>query len=267
MTFNLPISRRGGQLVALGLAGLLGAAVAGVDLFQATRTVRSLYTGGIMGLSVFADLASAIQDSRRQFLYALASADPNRQLPYIDKARAADQDVARVVTDLGRLELGESVARSRLRLEVDWANYLTVRDEAMALILEGRPEDAVSLVTEQGDVKFEAVSGEMARIKRQLDSHGSAQTRAVRLTFFRAGLELLFLFICTFLVIAALVRALATLHRNNQIIARARESEQVRFVQKPDVRSTKHEAQYLCGSCLFRAWQRHSTRGPRDSMW
>ena len=224
-----PASRTGKLfLIAVGVAGLAGGVIAGLDLYRATRTVQSVYTAGITGLSLYSDLTFATEESRRQFLYALAVSDPNLQLPHIDRARAVDEEVNRVMARLADLPAAAGVRTSCRKFTGRWKAYLTVRDEVIALILEGRPVEAVAVMTDKGDTTFRAASQEMLRIRHDLDNYGRAQTVAIRLTFYRAGIELVLLFASVVLFIALLVRMLSVLRRSHQAIAAAKLTEQAR---------------------------------------
>ncbi len=76
------VKAREAILVVVGFVGLLGAIFTGFDLFQAMRRAEDLYSVGMAGLSIEADLQDYTQESRRLFVYALTTKDPNVQLTY-----------------------------------------------------------------------------------------------------------------------------------------------------------------------------------------
>ena len=213
-------------LILTSLAVLIGAAVAGSDLHQAIQKVQSLYSVGLTGLSIESELVYFTQESRRQFLYALSTGDPNFQLPCIDNARIADGKAAAAVAALRKVESGADVARDRRLFEEHWRSYLNVRDEVISLILEGRPEQAIALDRMQGDRLFGQASQQMYRMKQEIETYGRERTAAIRGAFYRAGLELLLLLATTAVFISVLMRTLAKLARTNGIIARSRAIDQ-----------------------------------------
>ena len=211
-------------LTAIGLVTILATAIAGFDIYRAREAVKSLYEVAINGLSIDGELINATQESRRLFLYALTSSDPNQQLPYIDQARMADSEVTRIAQRLGQLRLGGGTQRHLAAFDQAWHEYLQVRDEIMALILTGRAGEATALDLTRGNRQFQKSSDAMRRLKEELDAYGRDQTMAVRMAFYRAGCELALLLAITMLFISALVRVLRVLRRNNTQLEEARQA-------------------------------------------
>ena len=212
-------------LIGALVLGLTGAGFAGFDLYGGARTAAALYSGEATGLSLFYSLDHVTQQSHTQFLNALGGTDPNRQQIFADRARAADGEVARMVKDLARLDPAPAVVRDGADLLGQWQSYLEARDAAIGLILNGSPEIAVTLATERGDSRYQAVSEAMGRMKRELERTDQQQKRTLRLTFQRAGAELLILFAGSFAVICVLLRLGAIVRRANRLIARAKDGE------------------------------------------
>src|SRR5271170_6005824 len=76
---------------ALVLAALGGSIFGVIELRQAVSRSQDLFRLDTVGSQIESDLEFQTQENRRAFLYALA--DPNQQLPYVDAARIADQNV------------------------------------------------------------------------------------------------------------------------------------------------------------------------------
>jgi diguanylate cyclase (GGDEF)-like protein/PAS domain S-box-containing protein len=143
----LALVRRSSSTTMLVCFALLSAATGAVSLFQlrsAAREARQLYEGLVSGLDLIGALQYDVQEARRRMLYALTTTDANLQVEYVDESRAAD---ARVTERMRRhidLLAHSSDAGSARRFERDWHQYLRVRDEVIALILEGQTAAAVA---------------------------------------------------------------------------------------------------------------------------
>src|SRR5271156_3979267 len=117
--------------VAPALAGILASVLGARALKQAMSTCQSLYLVDNAGSQIESELEFETQESRREFLYAMATADPNEQLPYIDQARAASDRVGNLahrIRSLGVPEIGQWVDGFKL----SWEKYGAARDEIVA---------------------------------------------------------------------------------------------------------------------------------------
>src|ERR1700735_5108285 len=118
------------------LGAIVGSFLGTRGLNQAVISTRDLYRVDTAGLQIESDLEYETQESRRAFLYALAVTDPNDQLPYVAAARQASQRVDQAVNRmlaLGTPEISVEVKTFDSR----WKKYDQVRDQIIALILEG----------------------------------------------------------------------------------------------------------------------------------
>jgi diguanylate cyclase (GGDEF)-like protein len=217
---SIPIKVREAALVAVGIAALLGAVFAAFDLWHAMRRAEALYSVGMAGLSIEGDLQDYTQESRRLFVYALTTKDPNIQLTYVKAARASDREVARLQSAFSRIQL-DPVAQSVLaRLTTDWKRYLAVRDELIGLILEDSSDQALSEELAQGAPLFEQCARSLQELKRLLDKYAREQLVAVQQTYYRCAGEVGLMIVTMILFIGSL-RMLTGLKRRNQSLTEA----------------------------------------------
>src|SRR3954469_3103118 len=138
--------RRRSTTALLVTFALRSAATGAFSLYQlrsAARDARQLSDDLVNGLDLIAALQFDVQEARRRMLYALTTTDPNLQVEYVDESRAADARIAqRVAEHLHRLTLAADRAAARQFVR-DWAQYLNVRDDVIASILEGQTTVAV----------------------------------------------------------------------------------------------------------------------------
>jgi signal transduction histidine kinase len=140
------------------------------DLRSATSQSSKLYTRSVDGLKRISEMQYAVQETRRCILYALTTGDSNLQVRYADESRDADQGVKTRIADLK--DHASTVPESTLasRLGFDWASYLSVRDEEIALILEGSTSEAVAMDLSRGVPSFERVRKDLLEVQRMYDA-------------------------------------------------------------------------------------------------
>jgi signal transduction histidine kinase len=147
-----------------------GAAVIGVlvirDLQAANAEAQKMYSGSVSGLQRIGELLYYAQETRRATLYALTTNDSNLQVEYADQSRDADQRVKDGIAEYARQAKQPAEIEIASRLGRDWANYLGVRDEVLASILEGSTREAVNLDLSGGVPAFERVRHDLTEVRR-----------------------------------------------------------------------------------------------------
>jgi signal transduction histidine kinase len=163
------MSRRGASLllilVCCGVA-LVGAFVIR-DLRAANDQAQQIYTTSVRGLQQIGELQYEAQETRRATLYALTTTDSNRQVEYADQTREADQRVTDGIAEYAQQARAPEEQSLANRLGRDWADYLSVRDEVLASILEGSTKEAVTLDLQSGVPSFERVRRDLEEVKRR----------------------------------------------------------------------------------------------------
>jgi signal transduction histidine kinase len=94
------------------------------------------------------------------------------------------------------------------RLTHDWANYLSIRDEVLASILEGSTKEAVSLDLSGGVPSFERVRQDLNEVKRSYDDQASQRLTTVVGTSRRSAVRLIGILGFTFLLSSTAVWAI-----------------------------------------------------------
>ena len=225
---------RRGLWAAPALAGILGCIFGARALKQAMNTCQSLYLVDTAGSQIESDLEFEIQESRLAFLYAMATHDPNEQLPYIDQAREASRlvgDMAHQMRLLRAPEIGGWVDG----FDLSWRKYGAARDEIVADILVGNIAGSIDAENRRGQPAFLAALRSLHSLKAVLKNHAREDSALVDRTLKRCALGLAAFTIGMLLIVVLLSRAnrarhlaLESLRATNFDLAYARKMEQQR---------------------------------------
>ena len=180
-------------LPLLGLLALVGLVASGVGLRNAVMAVRVLRTEVVRAAAAHDDVQYFMQESRRRFVYAMTTEDPNQQLPYIRQARDADGQVQAGFEVLSQLDLPAEALRGSASFHSRWVTYLQTQDQVIALILEGRDAEAVQLDGKVSSEAFENAASALQEVRRNLAAHAESQSALVETTLFRLVFELVLL--------------------------------------------------------------------------
>ena len=203
------------------------------DLQTANAEAENMYLVSVQGLRRIGELQFDTQETRRATLYALTTNNSNLQLEYADQSRDADQRVSEGIAEYrGQVKQPKEVELAD-RLGRDWANYLPVRDEVLALILEGSNEEAVRLDLSGGVPSFERVRQDLNEVKRLYDEEASQRVSNVEATSHRSAMRLIGILGFAFLLSSAAVWAI---QRSRMLSA-----IQLAKVQMEFVASVSHE--------------------------
>ena len=193
-------------LVCCGVATIGAFAIR--DLQSASRDAQEMYAGSVHGLQRIGELQYDTQETRRSTLYALTTTDSNLQVEYADQTRAADQRVKDGIAEYRSLAKKPAEIALAGRLARDWANYLNVRDEVLASILEGSTKEAVSLDLSGGVPAFELVRQDLNEVKHLYDIDASQRLDNLAASWRRASWRLFGTLSFTFLLSGAAVWAI-----------------------------------------------------------
>src|SRR6185295_8330975 len=136
---------RTARLVIVGVAVLGVGLIVVRDLRSSNRQARTMYENSMAGLDLLNELQYLTQEARRSVLYALGTSDVNRQVEYADQSRAADAEVAGIITRHIAGTPSSSALQAANRFAEDWRAYLTVRDRVISAILEGSNKEATDI--------------------------------------------------------------------------------------------------------------------------
>jgi signal transduction histidine kinase len=178
------------------------------DLQTANAEAQNMYAVSVHGLRQIGELQYDAQETRRATLYALSTNDSNLQVEYADQSRAADQSVTEGIAEYGRQAKLPAENELADQLRRDWANYLSVRDEVLASILEGSAREAVALDLSGGVPSFERVRKDLNEVKRLYDEQASQRLANVMATSHRSAVRLIGILGFTFLLSSAAVWAI-----------------------------------------------------------
>src|SRR5205814_744147 len=125
------------------------------DLHSTNVEAQKMYAGSVLGLHRIGELQYQAQETRRSTFYALTTNDSNLQLEYADQSREADRRVNEGIGEyLRQVHMPHEIEVGK-RLQRDWSDYLSVRNEVLASILEGSTKEAVNLDLKGGVSSFE----------------------------------------------------------------------------------------------------------------
>jgi signal transduction histidine kinase len=214
-----------------------GVAVIGIlvlrDMRAANAEARQMYTRSVHGLRRIAEMQYEAQETRRCTLYALTTADSNLQVQYADQSRDADQEVKNGIKEFR--DRASTIYEQELggRLQSEWAGYLNVRDEVLALILEGSVPEAVRMDLSKGVPAFERVRQDLLEVQRLYDQDASRRQANLAVTSKRSSIKVIGILGSTFLVASLSV---IIIQRN-----RALNAIQLTKLQMEFVASMSHE--------------------------
>ena len=196
------VSRYGSALLLVLLVGLEAGVVRFVirDLRSANSEVGRMYASSVLGLRRIGSLQYDAQETRRSTLYALSTSDSNLQVVYADQSRDADRRVTQGIVEYLKeaklpreIELGE-------RLQKDWSDYLSVRNEVLGLILEGSTKEAVTLDLARGIPLFDRVRQSLEETQRLYDEQASQRLLNVANLSRETVIRLISVLLCTILL-------------------------------------------------------------------
>ena len=178
------------------------------DVRRVNQEVGQMYGGLASGLDLIGELQFQTQEARRSMLYALTTADSNLQLGYIDQSRAADTRVQEMIQQDIKLADTPRMTEALERLEQDWNDYINVRDEVIALILEGSTKGAVELDLSNGMPGFDRVHNDLQEIKQVYKEKAERQLGEVETSSNRSLWKLIITLCLTQLSAAVAVRTI-----------------------------------------------------------
>jgi signal transduction histidine kinase len=161
------------------------------DVRTANAQAQQMYAGSVIGLRRIGTMQYEAQETRRSTLYALTTNDANLQLDYSDQSHDADGKVTAGITRYLQEERGEEELEVGRRLAQDWKSYLKVRDEVVALILEGDIKKAVEVDLKNGVLSFDHVRQDLEDINRLYDERATQQLSSVAASSHRSVAKLI----------------------------------------------------------------------------
>jgi diguanylate cyclase (GGDEF)-like protein len=171
----------------------VGLVVSGIGVRNAVMAVRVLRTEVLMASAAHDDVQYFMQESRRRFVYAMTTADPELRLPYIQQARDADLEVDARLAILARLILPADTLQDSSKFQTRWRGYLQYREQVIGLLLDRKATEAVDYDTRYAAESFENAAKALQEIRHSVAEHAQAQSTLVESTLFRLVLELLLL--------------------------------------------------------------------------
>jgi signal transduction histidine kinase len=178
------------------------------DMQLADDEAQNMYTRSVSGLQRIGDLQYDAQETRRATLYALTTSDSNLQIEYADQSRDADRRVKEGIVEYTRQAVQPTEIALANRLMRDWTNYLSVRDEVLALILEGSTRDAVQLDLTSGVPAFDLVRHDLNDVKLLYDDDEARRLATVVAMFRRSSLRVVGVLVFTIAMSSAAVWAI-----------------------------------------------------------
>lgn len=170
------------------------------DLRSANAEAREMYTRSVHGLKRIAEMQYEAQETRLCTLYALTTTDSNLQVEYADESRDADQGVKNRIAEFMRSASTPTEKALAARLSDEWEAYLAVRDQVVALILEGSTSEAVALDLSKGVPAFEHVREDLLEVQRDYDEDASQRQANLASSSRRSSARLIGIVSLTFLL-------------------------------------------------------------------
>ena len=194
-------------LVIVGIAVLGVGLIVVRDLRSANRQARTMYESSMAGLDLLNQLQYLTQEARRSVLYALGTSDVNRQVEYADQSRAADAEVAAIITRHINGTSSASAVQAANRFAEDWRAYLAVRDRVISAILEGSNKDATDTDLKDGIPAFNRVRDDLRAIKERYEQQAGVEIRGLEASSNRSLYRIILILLLAQIVAFVAVRA------------------------------------------------------------
>jgi diguanylate cyclase (GGDEF)-like protein len=223
-----PLWRRQSALPAAAAVLVVLAVPLLCDLVFTVSGNQELQTSVRNWTMAYGQLRDWTQQSRRRSLYALLGTNSDC-LPSI---RQADQGVSLTVGEA--LMLGPDAGANAVirQFSARWKDYARVRDGELALLTQGRSDDAVRMETESGAPAFEKAQAALAQAGPLVDAYLSRRERMELWAFAGACIGLAILLIGMVCFIAVFVWMdrkrrvlLESLEENNETLRAEKEAE------------------------------------------
>lgn len=152
-------------LIVAVIGGIVSILMA--NLYTSQSRTQQDYLRSVLGLDLGSELQYQTQEARWTLLYALVSEQPSRQTEYTTTSRRAERVVSMRLNTCRSLLEWFSEDQLAYRLEQDWNEYLAVREELIAMMSEGRADQAVELDLHKGVPAFNRVRDDLRLIQQQ----------------------------------------------------------------------------------------------------
>jgi len=194
------------RTACLGLLALICLSAEAVRyLSRARDQAKELYQRCAIGLSVAGDLQYATQESRRVFLYLFTTADSAKQLERVNAIRRTDLRVSLLIGRFLMLKPGHREEDAIRSFDASWGDYLNIRDDIVALRLQGRTSEALALENGSALQAFNTAEDYIKQLEAALNEAAAAESQQISLSFTQAILALITLTLT--LIVFAIVLA------------------------------------------------------------
>jgi signal transduction histidine kinase/CheY-like chemotaxis protein len=179
-----------GLLLLLVAAGAYFILHSAHELQLAADTTQALYAKRVLGLSVQGDLQYATQESRLQFLYLLLDSDRATQLRYTAKLRQADLQVDLLAARSSLMALGTAQDQLLKEFAARWQQYFEVRDNIVAIALQGRRKEALQREIDAAGMRYEAAQSAIRSLKSSIEADAAFDAAAGAARYRRTAWDL-----------------------------------------------------------------------------
>ena len=180
------------RIACLGLLALVCLSTETVlYLSRARDQTKELYQKTVVGLRVAGDLQYATQESRRVFLYLFTTTDSAQQLQRINALRKADLSVSLLIGRSLMLKSGSREDDAIRSFDESWNDYLTIRDDIIALALQGRKTEAMELENGSALKAFDTAEYYLQQLASALNKAAATRSEQISLSFMQAILALI----------------------------------------------------------------------------
>jgi len=175
-----------------------------VDCLDAKAAAHRIYRVAVVAISIEGDIQYYTQESRRTLMQALGNIEQAQIL--IGRSREADRQAELLINRILLMDASEATVRAATIFTHSWTEYLEVRDDTAALILQGQREKALALDLRDGDAAFAKSHTALRSLKQELDSLADQDSQRMQRAFVRAGAEVAFFALAALSSMGALIR-------------------------------------------------------------
>ena len=188
----------------IGLSLVIAAGFVIEDCLNARAAAHRIYRVAVVAISMEGDIQYYTQESRRTLMQALGNIEQAQIL--IGRSRRADRQVELLINKILLMHASEATMRAATIFTHSWTEYLEVRDDTAALILQGQREKALALDLQAGDPAFAKAHAALRSLKQELDNLADQDSQRMQQAFVRAGTEVAFFALAALSSMVAFIR-------------------------------------------------------------
>ena len=195
-------------LIVAAIGGVVSILMA--NLYTSQSRTQQDYLRAVLGLDLGSELQYQTQEARWTLVHALVTEQPSRQVENAAVSLRAERLVSSRLRTCRSLLEWFSQDQLAHRLEKDWAEYLLVRQELIAMMEKGQGAEALEIELQKGGPIFNRVRDDLRLIQQQFKTQSDRLLSQLESSLTSSLLRMTFVLslclICAFISVKMLQR-------------------------------------------------------------